>query len=204
MRWALTIIMSLLFVFPSYASDKALVLINGLTGTREYFNQYLGEIQQHGYDPIPIDLYAHGDFGGFGTVKDIIRETSLEIERQAEGYSEISILGISAGGMSGAYYAEHGSKPVKKLGMLISTTELSRLTNPIFQSYYSAGRRVGYTSVTYTDIHVPNSVEVYRLNSLEDDIIPMPSNISHVVNNHGHRVTEADMREVLEFIYKED
>lgn len=63
MRWALTIIMSLLFVFPSYASDKALVLINGLTGTREYFNQYLGEIQQHGYDPIPIDLYAHGDFG---------------------------------------------------------------------------------------------------------------------------------------------
>ena len=42
MRWALTIIMSLLFVFPSYASDKALVLINGLTGTREYFNQYLG------------------------------------------------------------------------------------------------------------------------------------------------------------------
>lgn len=204
MRWLLAITMSLLFVFPSYASDKALVLINGLTGTKEYFNQYLDDIQQHGYDPIPIDLYAHGDFGGFGTVKDIIMETSREIERQTEGYSEISIMGISAGGMSGAYYAEHGSKPVKKLGMLISTTELSRLTNPIFQSYYSAGRQVGDASVTYTDIHVPNSVEVYRLNSLEDDIIPMPSNISHVVNNHGHRVTEVDIREVLEFIYKED
>ena len=204
MKWIIAVILSFSITIVSYASDKALVLVNGLTGTKEYFNPYLAEIRQHGYEPIPVDLYAHGDNPGFGTVKDILTETSEDIERLTSGYSEINIVGISAGGMVGAYYAEFGDKQVKKLGMLISTTELSRLTSPIFQSYYSAGRRVGNSYVIYSDIHIPSTTEVYSINSISDDIIPIPKYVSHVVDNQGHHVTDSNIREVLDFIYKED
>ena len=186
---------------PACDKEKVLFMLHGLGGGKTDYLSYAAELADCGYFVILPDAYSHGSDKTVSDYPDIIKNTTVFMDAILDTYqinnsSEISILGVSMGGMIGSYYAAHGSRIVDRLALLISTPDFSELTDDIFYKIYSVGNSIGladYNSVKQKLLQLSpcnviedSHTDVMIIQGKNDPIIPNYfSDVNHIHIIHG-------------------
>lgn len=204
--------------------DKIVFLLHGLGGKKEEYKGYGTEIADRGYLVIIPDAYAHGNTDGMGSYPDIIKQSSENINTIRDIYDkerlcETSIIGCSMGGMIASYYVSEGNK-VENLGLIISTTDFSKLNDDIFYYDYKEGNQTQERNkeIIYKELcsmspiennRAFNDINIISINSGTDNLIDYNSAIDamkllkgdiRLTDVAGHHASEKDFMTVIDAI----
>lgn len=201
--------------------DRVLIFLHGLGGKAEDNIGYAEEMASYGYFVIAPDAYAHGISEGEADYADIIVRSSQNIDRCLDecGISkdaDVSVMGVSMGGMIGSYYSVNGERHVNRLSMIISTPDFESLCNDMFFKIYKNGIVVGeadkntvkekLSAISPMNELYHSSTNCLIISSPGDDVIPefIPKNCVNVnsvlMDEYGHTTNAGYFHKAMDFV----